>query len=401
MQRFKTYLIIARKLIENYHGKEPLSIYLKKSFSENKKLGSRDRKHLATLCYNFYRVGHTLEDLSIEDKIIAATFLCEQERNEFLQFYKPHWNALIEEPAEKKIAITRLNLNINDVFPYAEELSESVDFADFCKSFLIQPNLFLRIRLFKKILFERIEKLELPYQVINNNECIVLPNGAHVEEVVDIDREVVIQDFSSQQVLNYLRKKEVLEPLRSLMHFEPAKNSYVYTAWDCCAASGGKSILLYDILKRKVELTVSDIRLNILLNLHKRFRKAAIKKYNYFVADLCSDELPIDTKYSIVLCDVPCTGSGTWSRTPEQLYYFDKKLIAEYSKRQKKIVSHTIPFLQKDGLYIYITCSVFKQENEVISNFIQKKFSLKLLHQELIKGYDKKADTMFVAVFRK
>jgi 16S rRNA (cytosine967-C5)-methyltransferase len=186
------------------------------------------------------------------------------------------------------------------------------------------------------------------------------------------------------------------------------------TAWDCCAASGGKSILLYDVLKRHVELTVSDIRLSILLNLHQRFFKAGIKSYDYFLGDLSVADykfpaltskgtqgvLPL-YNYQLIVCDVPCTGSGTWSRTPENLAYFKIASIDEYAKRQKQIVTNVVPYLQQDGLLFYITCSVFKKENEEVVDFIKEKFQLQVLHMELLKGYDKKADSMFVAVLKK
>ena len=60
-----------------------------------------------------------------------------------------------------------------------------------------------------------------------------------------------------------------------------------------------------------------------------------------------------------------------------------------------------MPHLRTGGLFVYITCSVFKKENEYIADFIAENFNCTLLHQQLLKGYDKKADTMFVAVFRK
>jgi 16S rRNA (cytosine967-C5)-methyltransferase len=106
-----------------------------------------------------------------------------------------------------------------------------------------------------------------------------------------------------------------------------------------------------------------------------------------------------NNQYQLIVCDAPCTGSGTWSRTPENLFFFKTEQIDEYAERQRKIVSNVIPHLQKDGLFIYITCSVFKKENEDVANFIKEQFHLQLLHMELLKGYDKKADCMFVAVF--
>ena len=68
---------------------------------------------------------------------------------------------------------------------------------------------------------------------------------------------------------------------------------------------------------------------------------------------------------------------------------------------QQKIVSNVIQSLNQQGYFLYITCSVFKKENEAIVEFIQQQCQLQLIKMELIKGYDKKADTMFAALFKK
>lgn len=53
-----------------------------------------------------------------------------------------------------------------------------------------------------------------------------------------------------------------------------------------------------------------------------------------------------------------------------------------------------------DGYLLYITCSVFKKENEDMVSFIQQQ-GFELVKMELLKGYDIKADSMFAALLRK
>jgi 16S rRNA (cytosine967-C5)-methyltransferase len=57
--------------------------------------------------------------------------------------------------------------------------------------------------------------------------------------------------------------------------------------------------------------------------------------------------------------------------------------------------------LEPGGYLLYITCSVFRKENEAIVDFIKEKFHLQLVKMELLKGYDKKADTLFAALLKK
>jgi len=391
--RYHSYLNSAKIIIESYKGDVPLAVYLKKYFSSNKKYGSKDRKQITALCYNFYRLGKAIPQLPVKEKIIVAVFLCENKSNDFLQFHKPEWNEIITKPIAEKIEVA--GFIVDDVFPWAEALSDGIDAELFRYSFFIQPDLFLRIRPGKKdTVTKKLQAAGIGFELMND-DCIALPNSTKIDAVLEIDNDVIIQDFNSQKVLDFLK------------YLEPADKDqvsgirYPTSAWDCCAASGGKSILAYDILKGEIDLTVSDIRESILSNLKKRFETAGIKNYKSFIADLTGNEFNIQhSPFNIVICDAPCTGSGTWSRTPEQLYYLKRKTIDVYTAMQKQIVSNVIPHVQVGGIFIYITCSVFKDENEEMVNFIKEKFHLQLLQMELLKGYDKKADSMFTAVFK-
>jgi 16S rRNA (cytosine967-C5)-methyltransferase len=170
--------------------------------------------------------------------------------------------------------------------------------------------------------------------------------------------------------------------------------------WDCCAASGGKSIMAKDVLG-DIELMVSDVRESILINLQKRFAAAGIRNYESLVVDLSKTLNIALPSFNLIIADVPCTGSGTWSRTPEQLYYFDTNKIDEYAALQRKIAGNVIPQLESGGYLLYITCSVYKKENEEAVEYIKEKFNLEVVQLDLLKGYDKKADTLFAALLQK
>lgn len=71
----------------------------------------------------------------------------------------------------------------------------------------------------------------------------------------------------------------------------------------------------------------------------------------------------------------------------------------DYFNLQKKIVSNAAKALKKNGCLLYITCSVFKKENEDVVRFIEKNSSLKLIEMRYLKGYEKKADSLFTALF--
>jgi 16S rRNA (cytosine967-C5)-methyltransferase len=234
-----------------------------------------------------------------------------------------------------------------------------------------------------------LDKADLSFRELSS-DSLVLDNASKLDQVIKINEEAVIQDYSSQRVGEFLQT--ITQNLKS-QNQSPL--------WDCCAGSGGKSIMAYDLIPN-LTITVSDIRSSILSNLKKRFTEAGIKNYHSFATDLTKNDPSIKIQHSafdIILADVPCTGSGTWSRTPEQLYYFNPSDIEKYSNLQKKVVQHVIPKLKPGGYFLYITCSVFKLENEEVVAFISDQCGLKLKKMELLKGYDLKADSMFVALF--
>jgi len=389
MRRFQSYINTAEKLVDAYSGEVPFSSFIRSFFSAEKKYGSKDRKQISGLCYQYFRLAAPLKKYGVEERMIAASFLCNNAPVELIEKLQPEWNGLINRPVEDKMFFINPKLQVQDIFPFTQELSPSIDNYSYCLSYLTQPDLFVRVRhLNLPVILRKLEKAGIPYKLLNDN-CLQLPPASNTEHIFIPDREAVIQDYNSQRVLNFLKEYTELLPEKPLI-------------WDCCAASGGKSILIYDILKGKCSLTVSDIRPAIISNLHKRFKKASIKNYHYFIADIggTKEQLPA-TEYDIIICDAPCTGSGTWSRTPEQLSFFNKAAISNYVKLQTGIVKNTIPHLKKSGLYVYITCSVFKKENEDMTVFIEKEHGLQLLQKQYLEGYKHNADSMFTAVFQK
>jgi 16S rRNA (cytosine967-C5)-methyltransferase len=406
VSRYHSYINSATEIISIYKGQEPFASFLKKFFAARKKYGSKDRKHISHLCYCYFRLGAPSPNFvpnlrlsptrkGIEDRILAGLFLCSHETNEILAALKPEWNEKAELDLKKKTAITGFQLG--SVFPWQNELSEGIEHEKFCESFFVQPDLFLRLRPGKeKIARQKLQQTGIEFKNISDS-CVTMNNATKIVQrtpsgdmIIELDEEAVVQDYNSQQTGGFF------SPLWRGRNDKPS-------VWDCCAGSGGKSIMVFD-LNPDINLTVSDVRESILANLKKRFQKAGIKKYDAFVTDLTKPHLPLAIQrslFDLIICDVPCTGSGAWGRTPEQLYYFEKDKIDQFTLLQKEIGSNVIPRLKQGGYFFYITCSVFRKENEEISDYIEKEFSLKKIRSEILNGYEKKADTMFVALFQK
>ncbi|MBD0294678.1 MAG: methyltransferase domain-containing protein, partial [Flavisolibacter sp.] len=370
-----------------YKGEIPLAHWLKHYFRQHKKYGSRDRKQIAHLCYCYYRLGRSFQSITQKERLTIALFLCSQTPNSLLEQLAPHWNSRAGNKIEEKLSLVHGETEVQNIFPCPFSLTDHIDKRGFLNSLLVQPDMFLRLRPGREEGVKmKLRQAQITFQEISP-QCIALPNGTSVENVLHLDKEAVVQDLSSQQTLNAL-----------FSHLPFVEKELV--AWDCCAASGGKSILLYDHFQNS-RLIVSDIRESILSNLRKRFERAGITNYKWMVADLTKEKASLHQKFDVIICDAPCSGSGTWSRTPEQLYFFEAKRIEYYATIQKAILKNVVSHLKSNGFLVYITCSVFKEENEGIVQFILDNGRLSLKNMEYITGYHQKADTLFTALFQR
>ena len=390
------YIETAQQIIESYNGSTPLAPVIKAFFSTKKKYGSRDRKTISNLCYNYYRLGHALKDLPVNERIIAGLFYCSNQPHFIIAEVKPEWNEHIEKTVAEKNAITGYRLNGEEIFPFADELSGDIDASVFGLSHLQQPNLYIRIRpSSEKTVNKALTNAGIPYESITR-QCLKLPNGSKATDVLRMNETAVIQDYNSQQTGNVIYKLLAKNKGNALDRI---------SFWDCCAASGGKSLMFLDMFPH-TKLTVSDIRPSIIENLHRRFKEAGIRHYQAFTADLSNSSKIADNAVSkagfdIVLADVPCSGSGTWGRTPEELFYFKTESIEQFHNTQFNIATNALSHLRSGGYFIYITCSVFKKENEEVIERLTQSQMLTVCVQQNLTGYDNGADSMFISILQK
>ena len=372
-----------QRILEEYPEATPLSKFLPGFYRQNKQMGSTDRRIASRLIYNYFRIGKALPIIPAQERLFAAEFLCNTQLNSFLQHFKPDWAACIGFNQDEKMHIvktTYTDFNLDDVFPWTARLSAEIDKQAFLKSFFVQPDLFIRVH---KRFDVQVKTALITSEVVfkdEGNGCLSLPNGTRLETIFPNQHWFEVQDLSSQQTAGF---------------FKPQKWD---NWWDACAASGGKSLLLYD-LEPTVKLVVSDIRESILSNLDERFHQAGYFKYQKKLLDLTqnNDLLLHDYAFDGIILDAPCSGSGTWGRTPEMIRQFDDHKIEFFQRLQQNIVRNVVKYLKPGKPLIYITCSAFKVENEDMVGFMVKELGLKLEESKVLKGYENKADTMFVA----
>lgn len=372
-----------QRILAEYPSETPLSKFLPGFYRQNKQMGSSDRKVASRLVYNYFRLGRALANRPQDERLMVAEFLCNTQTNSFLQHFKPDWAACIAFSVDEKIDLiqkTYTDFKLEDVFPWVDSISADIDKQAFLKSFFVQPDLFIHVHNgYDHLVKAELTKAQVAFKD-EGNGCYALPNGTKLESIFPTQHWFEVQDYSSQQTAKY---------------FKPQKWD---AWWDACAASGGKSLLLHEE-EPDIKLVVSDIRESILANLDERFRSAGLIKYQRKQLDLTqnNDQALYDYAFDGIILDAPCSGSGTWGRTPEMIAQFAANKIDFFQRLQKSIATNIIKHLKPGKPLIYITCSVFKAENEDVVDYLANECNLKLESLEVLKGYGRKADSMFVA----
>jgi 16S rRNA (cytosine967-C5)-methyltransferase len=352
----------------------PLHQYLKAFFTQNKRLGSRDRKMIAELIYGYYRLGPLQTQYSTRDRMIAGAYLSGKMPVLFFEKVNPalvpFYNSSFDQRRLALQAQTGIELRVHFTF-------DSVLQPDEWFRYLFQTNYFF-IRLRRNIdeHCETLRKKGIDFTRIGAS-CLSFEKRFEITNMLP-PTDVVVQDYSSQQAMS------LISPLK--------RGQW----WDCCAGSGGKSILLLD-MHPGIELLVSDNRESILHNLHKRmelygYHTQVSSKLIDLTQDISQLNLP---SFDHILCDIPCSGSGTWSGAPEQYYYFTDEKLAVHTKRQQHILQQLQRILKPGAKIHYMTCSVLSAENEQQVQSCAP--PLQVLSSKFIDGRTYHANCMFAA----
>lgn len=147
---------------------------------------------------------------------------------------------------------------------------------------------------------------------------------------------------------------------------------------DFCAGAGGKSLAIASLNRNDIAIQAHDINRERLSRIKKRAERLGITSIKI-------TEKVTDTDYTRFIIDAPCSGSGTWRRSPDAKYRLTPQKLDEIRQTQAEILEFGATHVKNGGRLIYITCSVFAEENEQqIETFLKKHPEFELLnHKEL------------------
>lgn len=125
---------------------------------------------------------------------------------------------------------------------------------------------------------------------------------------------------------------------------------------DFCAGGGGKALGFAD--QPDVTVYAHDIAPQRLRDLPARAARAGVT-----VTHLRTEDVAKHAPFDVVFCDAPCSGSGTWRRTPDAKWTLTADRLAALLQSQAEVLVAAAPLVSAQGRLVYATCSVLDSEN--------------------------------------
>jgi 16S rRNA (cytosine967-C5)-methyltransferase len=171
--------------------------------------------------------------------------------------------------------------------------------------------------------------------------------------------------FAHDQIAEGVDSNLIDDGSRLIAELAAASHPSPKRIWDACAAPGGKTA----VLARRhpaAELLATDISARRLQSMRRRleneFPDREIRTLEADAAQLS----PSEGNFDLILCDVPCSGTGTLARNPEIRHRLQPSEFERQATRQREILGAALKRLRPAGRLLYSTCSLEPEENEEV-----------------------------------
>ena len=173
---------------------------------------------------------------------------------------------------------------------------------------------------------------------------------------------------------------------------------------DCCAAPGGKSVLLS---KKCGQVTAFELHPHRVELIRQYKTRMCVENVTEMQKDSAVFDPAFEEKFDAVLCDAPCSGYGTISENPDIKLFRKKEDLAALVKAQQDILNTVCRYVKKGGYLYYSTCSLFACENdETVAaflkthpEFVAEELESPLVHDKKKYGLQFLPDTAYGAGF--
>ncbi|MFT3870242.1 MAG: RsmB/NOP family class I SAM-dependent RNA methyltransferase [Nibricoccus sp.] len=349
----RTFLKLLAELRPHFRDDRNLPARIQQRLAKEKRFGSRDRRLYRELLYTAIRFLPWIETLltrSEEETLCAVVWLAAEDNatRPLKQSLPTDWPTL---PAT--VAAKAALLRVNE--PLLPEW-----FRAHCPAAFASPEidvLHTRAPLWLRLQTEDTRPVfeEFTFRQWKWQPSALLPGAVQLLTEADVTKTdcyaqglVEVQDLGSQLLLEAVR---------------PATGS----RWlDACAGAGGKTLQLARLVGPTGQVTALDPRHDALAELKLRAARARLSQI------VVRQHPPAPTAlFDGVLVDAPCSGTGTWRRSPHLKWSISEADVLTAAQRQREILARYAKHVAPGGLLVYATCSLSHFENEdVVTEFL-------------------------------
>ena len=349
-------LQLISQLDEAVAGGEPADVVLNQYFRAHKQHGAKDRRFLGDAIFSWFRWNGWV---SSEPRERAAALACLLDG-----LAHPPVSSLVNAANIPSDTVQRLSaadlagkarafqaltghaVSLNELLPgwVKEELAADV-FTPCVEAFQKRPPTWLRARSVRPAAILQALSEQNIQAILHANlpEALAVPGSSALAQLSPaVQSQFEVQDLASQAV------GLVCAP-------RPGE-----TWWDVCAASGGKSLHLADLMRQQGRVLATDVRPDALRRLRVRADRAGCAIIT--TAAVKGLEYPTKELFDGVLVDAPCSGLGTWSRQPDARWRTPRTDIARRAEQQKAILAQATRRVRPGGVLVYSVCTLTRAE---------------------------------------
>ena len=210
-----------------------------------------------------------------------------------------------------------------------------------------------------------LDKNNISYSIVNN-----IPNSIIINDHYDITKTELYENGSI-----YLQSLSSMLPPLIL---NPKEDAHIL---DMCAAPGSKTTQLAALTNNKACITACEFDKIRAERLKYNLNKLGTSRVTVLVKD--SQNLDEFFRFDTIMLDAPCSGSGTVLLNEESKQVFNQKVIDKCQKRHISLLKKGLSMLNKNGVLVYSTCSILKEENEqVLKACLNNNFELLPIDKE-------------------
>ena len=133
---------------------------------------------------------------------------------------------------------------------------------------------------------------------------------------------------------------------------------------DCCAAPGGKTCYLAELMGGTGRIQAWDIHGHRVALIEAQMKRLGLENIRPMIRDAAKKREDLDGTMDAVLLDAPCSGLGFLAQKPDLKLRVTEESVKELTELQAKLLDTVCDYVKPGGTLVYSTCSILKDENE-------------------------------------